>query len=103
MNKVVFFAATFFVCAPILSSGDKQTKVTFHEMALGMRDAFNCGLIIDQRLHGRLKGDDEGYHKDRAANNCDHVEAVLNTLHDMDGAAPNQRRGLSGGLSKLGS
>jgi len=90
MNKVVLFAATFLAAAALLSSKDKSAKVTVHEMALGMRDAFNCGLVVDQRLHGRLKDNDEGYRKERDTYNCDHVEAVLNTLNDQDGAVQNQ-------------
>jgi hypothetical protein len=89
MNKVVLLAATFLVSAAILSSKDKPAKVTVHEMALGMRDAFNCGLVVDQRLHGKLKDNDELYRKERDEYSCDHVEAVLNTLNDQDSASPN--------------
>lgn len=79
-------SAVSLICAATLSSKDKQVKVPFHEMALGMRDAFNCGLVVEQRLHGKLKDNDEVYGKERAMYNCDHVEAVLNTLHDEDSA-----------------
>jgi hypothetical protein len=90
MSKVVILAAVFAACAADLSSKDKSAKVPFHEMALGMRDAFNCGLVVEQRLHGRLKDDADGYRKERDAYNCDHVESVLNTLDDKDGANQNQ-------------
>jgi len=90
MRKAVILAALFVAFSEGLSSKDKNVKVPFHEMALGMRDAFNCGLVVEQRLHGRLKDDADGYSKERAANNCDHVESVLNTLNDQDGANPNQ-------------
>lgn len=89
MSKALPLAAVLLACAATLSSKDKNVKVTFHEMALGMRDAFNCGLVIDQHLHGRLKDDPEGYKKERAAYNCDHVESVLGTLNDQaDNPAP---------------
>jgi len=87
MSKLTTFAAVFLACAATLSSKDKSEKVPFHEMALGMRDAFNCGVVVEKYLHGRLKGDADGYHKERAAYNCDHVEAVLSTLHDQDNGA----------------
>ncbi len=90
MRKVVFLSATVLVCAATLSSKDKYPKVTYHEMALGMRDAFNCGLVIEQHLHGPLKDNPESYKKQRDENNCDHVETVLNTLNDQDGATPGQ-------------
>jgi hypothetical protein len=59
-------------------------------MALGMRDAFNCGLVVEQHLHGRLKDNADGYSKEREAYNCDHVEAVLSTLNDQNGGDQNQ-------------
>jgi hypothetical protein len=83
-------AATLLACAATLSSKDKTARVSLHEMALGMRDAFNCGLVVEQHLHGRLKDDAEAYRKERDAYNCDHVEAVLNTLDDQNGAVPSQ-------------
>ncbi len=83
-------AAVFLVFAATLTSKDKPAKVPFHEMALGMRDAFNCGLVVEQRLHGKLKDNDELYKKERETYNCDHVESVLNTLHDQDAPAANQ-------------
>ncbi len=86
MKRTAIFAAVLLTGAALVSSKDKNAKVPYHEMALGMRDAFNCGLVVEQRLHGRLKGDDDGYQKERAANNCGHVEEVLNTLNDQDGA-----------------
>jgi hypothetical protein len=89
MSKVVMIAATFLACAAALSSKDKSAKVSVHEMALGMRDAFNCGLVVEQRLHGRLQNNEDGYRKERDAYNCEHVEAVLNTLNDQNGAIQN--------------
>lgn len=90
MSKPVLFAVTFLACVSSVSSKDKSAKVSVREMALGMRDAFNCGLVVEQHLHGRLKDDADGYGKERAAYNCDHVEAVLNTLDDQNGAVQNQ-------------
>jgi hypothetical protein len=90
MSKVVIIAATFLTCAATLSSKDKTAKVSLREMALGMRDAFNCGLVVEQHLHGRLKDNDEGYRKERDAYNCDHVETVLNSLDDQNGAIQEQ-------------
>jgi len=90
MSKIVIRAAILLAFAAALSSKDKSAKVPFHEMALGMRDAFNCGLVVEQHLHGRLKDDAEAYRKERDTYNCDHVETVLNTLNDQDGAIQNQ-------------
>jgi hypothetical protein len=83
MTKRVMFALILLACASTMSSYDRSQKVTVREMALGMRDAFNCGLVVEQRLHGPLKDNDDGYHKQREEYNCDHVEAVLNTLDDQ--------------------
>jgi putative salt-induced outer membrane protein YdiY len=69
-------------CAANLSSKDKTAKVSFQQMAAGMRDAFNCGVVVEQYLHGPLKGKDDNYHQLRKENNCDYVESVLNTLPD---------------------
>ena len=52
-------------------------------MAAGMRDALNCGVVVEKYLHGTLKGKDDEYHKLREENNCDDVESVLNTLPDQ--------------------
>lgn len=90
MTRFVMLSTVSLICAATLSSKDKQAKVPFHEMAVGMRDAFNCGLVVEQRLHGTLKGNDELYAKERATYNCAHVEAVLNTLHDEDAPPPSQ-------------
>ncbi len=85
MRKPAIVAGAFLACAAMLSSKDKSAKVPFHDMAVGMRDAFSCGVVVEQYLHGSLKGNADGYHKAREENNCDHVEAVLNTLHDQGG------------------
>jgi hypothetical protein len=90
MSKLAMFAVAFLACAATVSSKDKSPKVTFHEMALGMRNAFNCGIVVEQYLHGRLKGDQDGYRKERDAYDCDHVEAVLGTLQDQDGDSKSQ-------------
>ena len=45
-----------------------------------MRDAFNCGVIVEDYRNGPLKGKDDQYQKLRHENNCDYVESVLNTL-----------------------
>jgi len=66
-----------------LSSKDKTTKVTFEQMAAGMRDAFNCGVVVEEYLHGPLKDKPNDYHKMRQQNNCDYVESVLNKLPDQ--------------------
>jgi hypothetical protein len=87
MTRFVMIPILFLTLAATLSSKDKVQKVTFDQMAIGMRDAFNCGVVVEQYLHGRLKGNDGAYHKERGTYNCDHVEEILNTLHDMDNAA----------------
>jgi hypothetical protein len=79
--RAVFVASLIFLgCAAALSSNDKPAKVPFQQMAAGMRDAFNCGVVVERYLHGPLKGKDDDYHKLRQENNCDYVESVLNTL-----------------------
>lgn len=52
-------------------------------MASGMRDAFNCGVVVERYLHGPLKGKDDDYHTLRQENNCDYVESILNTLPEQ--------------------
>lgn len=71
------------VFAAGLSSKDKGSKVPFQQMAAGMRDAFNCGVVVEKYLHGTLQGKTDEYHKLREENNCDYVESVLNTLPDQ--------------------
>lgn len=66
-----------------LSSKDKPAKVSFQQMAAGMQDAFNCGVVVERYLHGPLKGKDDDYHKLRQENNCEYVESVLNTLSEQ--------------------
>ena len=91
MSRTVIVATAFLAClASASSSKDKSPKVTFHEMAVGMRDAFNCGLVVEEHLHGRLKSDPGAYSKERETYNCDHVEAVLNTLDDQGAVVQNQ-------------
>ena len=65
-----------------LSSKDKPAKVSFQQMAVGMRDAFNCGVVVEKHLHGTLKGKDDEYHQLRQENNCEYVESVLSTIPD---------------------
>ncbi|MDQ2775169.1 MAG: hypothetical protein M3Y57_09675 [Acidobacteriota bacterium] len=86
MRKPASVALAFLACAATLSSKDKSAKVPFHDMAVGMRDAFNCGVVVEKYLHGSLKGNVEAYHQLQAENNCGHVEAVLGTLHDEAGS-----------------
>lgn len=90
MMKSTIIAVILLACSVTLSSKDKSVKVSLHDMAVGMRDAFNCGVVVEEYLHGSLKGNADGYHEQRAENNCDHVEAVLNTLHDQDANQPTQ-------------
>jgi hypothetical protein len=83
MRAVLIASLTFLGCALDLSSMDKPAKVSFQQMASGMRDAFNCGVVVERYLHGPLKGKDDDYHKLRDENNCDYVESVLNTLPEQ--------------------
>jgi hypothetical protein len=80
MRVVVIVLLIFLVSAATLSSKDKPTKVSFQQMAAGMRDAFNCGVVVEKRLHGTLQGKDDIYRQLRQENNCDYVESVLDTL-----------------------
>jgi hypothetical protein len=79
MRAVLVASLIFLLCASDLSSKDKAAKVSFQQMVAGMRDAFNCGVVVEEYLHGSLKGNAEEYHKVRQENNCDYVESVLNT------------------------
>lgn len=81
MRRVFVSLFALLACAAGLSS--KDTKVTFHQMALGMQDAFNCGVIVEEYLHGALKGKKDEYDKQRTQNNCAYVESVLNSLQDQ--------------------
>jgi len=83
MRAVFIASLVFLACALDLSSMDKPAKVSFQQMAAGMRDAFNCGVVVERYLHGPLKGKDDDYHKLRDENNCDYVESVLNTLPEQ--------------------
>jgi hypothetical protein len=80
MRAVSIALPIFLACAAGLSSKDKTAKVSYQQMAGGMRDAFNCGVVVEEYLHGPLKGKDDQYHKLRQENNCEYVESVLNTL-----------------------
>jgi hypothetical protein len=83
MRAVLVASLIFLACAVDLSSKDKPAKVSFQQMAAGMRDAFNCGVVVERYLHGPLKGKDDDYHTLRQENNCDYVESVLNTLAEQ--------------------
>jgi hypothetical protein len=78
MRAVLVASLSFLACGADLSSKDKPAKVPFQQMVGGMRDAFNCGVVVEKYLHGTLKGKDDEYHKLRQENNCDYVESVLN-------------------------
>ncbi len=80
MRTALVASLIFLASAAELSSKDKVAKVSAQQMAAGMRDAFNCGVVVEMHLHGALKGRDDEYHKLRQKNNCDYVESVLNTL-----------------------
>ncbi len=84
MKRLQFLAVPFLLCAATMSSKDKSAKVAFHDMAVNMRDAFNCGVVVEKYLHGPLKGQTDAYQKARQQYNCSHVEDILNTLHDQD-------------------
>lgn len=83
MNKTAKSIVVLLLFAVACSSKDKSDKVPYAQMAAGMRDAFNCGVVVEQYLHGALKGNEDAYHKQRATYNCDYVESVLNSLHDQ--------------------
>ena len=83
MRAVLVASVIFPLCAVALSSKDRPAKVPFQQMAQGMRDAFNCGVVVEEYLHGPLKGKEDDYHKLRQENNCDYVESVLNTLPEQ--------------------
>lgn len=78
--RAALIVSLIFLASAGLSSKDKPGKVPFKEMAVGMRDAFNCGVIVEQHLHGTLKGKDIAYGQLRHDNRCEYVESVLNTL-----------------------
>lgn len=84
MRVVVVVSLIFLVSAGGLSSKDKPAKVSFQQMAVGMRDAFNCGVVVEKHLHGTLKGKDDEYHQLRQENNCEYVESVLSTIPDKE-------------------
>jgi hypothetical protein len=83
MRAALIASLIFVVCPMYLGSKEKPAKVSFQQMAAGMRDAFNCGVVVEEYLHGPLKGKDDDYHKLRQENNCEYVESVLNTLPEQ--------------------
>ena len=83
MRAALVASLIFLACAADVSSKDKPAKVSVQQMAAGMRDAFNCGVVVERYLHGPLKGKDDEYHKLRQENNCAYVESVLNTLPEQ--------------------
>jgi hypothetical protein len=83
MRAALAASVIFLACAVDLSSRDKPAKVPFQQMAAGMRDAFNCGVVVERYLHGPLKGKDDDYRTLRQENNCDYVESVLNSLAEQ--------------------
>jgi hypothetical protein len=82
MRLVVAVSLIFLVSAGGLGSKDKPAKVSFQQMAVAMRDAFNCGVVVEKHLHGTLQGKDDEYHQLRQENNCEYVESVLSTIPD---------------------
>ena len=80
MRAVLVASLIFLACSVTLSSKDKAAKVSFQQMAAGMRDAFDCGVVVEKYLHGTLKGKPDEYHTLRQQSNCDYVESVLNTV-----------------------
>lgn len=82
MKTVTRLGLVLLLSAAFMNSKDKVDKVPYSQMANSMRDAFNCGVIVEQYLHGKLKGNEEGYKQERVKYNCGYVEQVLNTLGD---------------------
>ena len=83
MKKSTIGVIAALACTLPVGSKDKSPKVSYTEMALNMRDAFNCGVIVEEYLHGSLQGNTDAYHKEQLKYNCDHVQEVLSTLHDQ--------------------
>lgn len=79
MRALSIASVILLACASAVSSKDKAAKISFEQMVGGMRDAFNCGVVVEKYLHGSLKDNPDEYHKLRQENNCEHVESVLNT------------------------
>ena len=65
MRAALIALMIFPMCAIGLSSKDKVAKVPFQQMVAGMRDAFDCGVVVEEYLHGSLKGKDDEYHQQR--------------------------------------
>ena len=83
MRAVLVALLIFPVCAVSSSSKDKLPKVSFQQMVAGMRDAFDCGVVVEKYLHGSLKGKEDEYRQLRKEHNCDYVESVLNSLPEQ--------------------
>lgn len=86
MRAVIVAPLMFLICSSHLGSaalGKEKPTIYFQQMAEGMRDAFNCGVIVEEYRHGPLKGKDDQYQKLRKENNCEYVESVLNALPDQ--------------------
>lgn len=84
MRTALIALMIFSVCSVESSSKDKVAKIPYQQMVSGMRDAFDCGVIVEKYLHGSLKGNDDQYHQLRQDHNCGYVESILNS------AAPEQ-------------
>ena len=83
MRRVLIALMIFPMCAVLSSSRDKVAKVPFQQMVAGMRDAFDCGVVVEKYLHGSLKGKDDEYHQLREEHHCDYVESVVNSPSDQ--------------------
>lgn len=83
MRAVLIALMIFPMCAVESSSKDKVRKVPFEQMVAGMRDAFDCGVVVEKYLHGSLKGEEDNYHQLRQEHNCDYVESVLSSLSEQ--------------------
>lgn len=81
--RAAFIALTIFSMYAVESSSkDKVRKVPFTQMEAGMRDAFDCGVVVEKYLHGTLKGKDDDYHQLRQQHNCDYVESIVSGPSD---------------------
>jgi hypothetical protein len=78
MRAVLIASMIFAMCAVESSRKDKVAKVPFQQMVAGMRDAFDCGVVVEKYLHGSLTGKDDEYHQLRQEHTCEYVESVVN-------------------------
>lgn len=83
MRVLLIASLILLISALDLASKDKAQKVTYQQMVAGMRDAFDCGVVVEKHLHGSLKGKDDEYHQLRQEHNCENVEAILNSLPEQ--------------------